>query len=138
MIKFILTIKNKILVIVAIVVFAMTCGVALNVNISTKNNNVSDMVLANVEALTDPESFYFNGQFWTNEHQWYNLGSNWNPIQHTCTGTSGSTGVQVCLGYNGSGVCIQWGFQNNSWTGNMVSCLGGSGNCWNGTNCIPG
>jgi hypothetical protein len=45
--------KNKILI--GIVVLAIAALAAFNVNMNSKSNNLSDMALANVEALADVE-----------------------------------------------------------------------------------
>ena len=121
---------KKILGLLAILI--ITVVTVISVNKDMGKNGMSDFSLANIEVLAD---FEFNGQYWTDEHQWYNLGNNWKPELHPCTGTSG--GGQICIGWDGFGVCISWGGNSNSWNGQMVSCKPGSGNCFNGTNCIP-
>ncbi|MDR1584407.1 MAG: hypothetical protein LBS55_14340 [Prevotellaceae bacterium] len=116
-----------------IATIVIAAAIALNVNISAKNNDLSDIVLANTEALA---GFEFNNQSWDDYYHWYNnVGSSWKPYQHECTGSS-SGGIQICLAYNAINVCIQWGYEN-SWSGQMVSCQLGFGDCVNGTNCIP-
>lgn len=100
-----------------------------NVNYNSQTKGMSDLALVNVEAL----AWEFNGQDWDDDHHWYNLGNDWSPHLHPCTGTSG--GGQICIEYI-LGICINWG-TSNSWNGQMVSCVFGSGNCYNGTDCIP-
>ncbi len=108
-------------------VFALALVAIVGYGIN-KNQNVeqlSDLALQNVEALAQFEG-EFNNQSWdTNEH-WYNYGD-WTPDKRKCTVTSGNWSVGEGIIYNTSTV---------SYEGDMIICINGNGNCFNGTDCI--
>ncbi|MBP1616099.1 MAG: hypothetical protein H6Q13_3547 [Bacteroidetes bacterium] len=112
--------KKKILlsmVVVAIAVFA-----SYNVYISNHSTMLSDLALANVEALA--KDFEWDGTDWTTDSQWYNsIGSHWTPTLVACTETYGfDYGIVALITINGK----------------MVVCSAGSGNCRNGSGCTAG
>lgn len=121
--------NKKILGLIAILI--VTVVAVINVNVDLRKSGMSDLSLANVEALA---GFEFNGQYWDDEHHWYNLGNNWKPELHPCTGTSGGANLQIGIP---NVISYSAGGETASWTGKMVKCVSGSGNCFNGTNCIP-
>jgi hypothetical protein len=119
--------KKKILG--GIAVLAIVVVAVINVNLGAKSNDLSDLSLANVEAL----AYEFNNQNWDFNSHWYNtLGGSWTPTYHSCTysiNTGGSVGI--------SGGSVSWGGSTTTYSGHMVTCTNGNGNCVNGTGCIP-
>jgi len=86
--------------------------------------------------------FYFNGQYWDNNYHWYNvIGSNWRPEMKECTKKITSSSWDVAVSYkNKTGYEVEFDYHSGSYeityNGEMVICVGGDGNCWNGTDCV--
>jgi hypothetical protein len=128
-----------------IAVLAIAIVITINVNInSQRNSNLSNLSLANVEALTAEianggtlpgiELTYFNGTWWNNmDTHWF--GSAWRPVLISCGGSS-TTGGSISIGYMGASISVPTGTTTSSWSGQMIQCQGGNGNCFNGTSCI--
>lgn len=105
--------KKDFLVVVG--AFVLSASLFAEVN---KEKQIRDLVLENVEALSDNEPitgyegdevcFEWNGQIWNGKRD--GSTSNWFPQFQWCKYLEAS--------------------------GHQVICAAGSGNCWNGTNCI--
>lgn len=99
--------------------------------------------------------FYFNGQRWTDEPQWYNdtpFTRRWKPHQELCSGSPTQNTNKTSLNM-GFGIAIP-GFpvelrSNYGYTSEQttyydeyreyrVICVDGDGNCFNGTPCKRG
>jgi hypothetical protein len=125
--------KKKILGGIALLLFAAIA--AWNVSLNSQSNDLSALSLANAEALAE---FEFNGQNWDSEYHWYNvLGGSWTPQLHECQYSSNTGGSinGIVDGIGGGG--ISWNGSTTSYDGQMVTCVGGNGNCVNGTGCLP-
>jgi hypothetical protein len=106
-------------------------NIHLNKIVSSKD---SDVTLKNIEALSG--EFDFNGQSW-NTDDTHTFGSNWYPSLHDCHHSS-TTGWD----FNPSifGISLgSWAHSSGTdeYDGEQISCIGGNGDCWNGTSCIP-
>ena len=89
-----------------------------NISFSTKNGHF-DLANSNLIALSQGESFMFDGTSWNNTdtHDWF---STWLPHMTTCKVTVGPP------------------FYQEEYDGHAICCINGNGNCFNGTSCIPG
>lgn len=88
-----------------------------NVYTSQQTGTLSDLALANVEAL----AFEFDGTNWDKNDHWYNgAGGKWTPVLVDCTVTIGVDCFFV---------------HTTTISGQMVVCSTGSGNCLDGTPC---
>lgn len=106
--------KKDFLVVVG--AFVLSASLFAEVN---KEKQIRDLVLENVEALSDNEPvtgyegnkvyFYWNNQHWEGVKD--GSTSNWFPKYDVC--------------------------RNMGVNGHQVYCEQGDGNCWNGTDCIP-
>ncbi len=80
-----------------------------------------ELLMRNVEALA---GFEFNNQYWDDEGHWYNIfDPDWTPKLHECTG-------EKSLGLDST-------YSKVTFEGRMVTCVRGSGNCFDGTDCLP-
>jgi hypothetical protein len=86
---------------------------AWNLGFNTPSGNLSDISLANVEALAS--EFYWDGKMW-NDSDTHWLGSNWMPVKTTCR-------LQYGIGY----VVEVDGYK--------VTCNHGNGNCFIESRC---
>lgn len=133
--------KKKFLKGVTATVVVALVGYGVSRSVNNSSTELSDLTLANIEALADGESFYFNGQYWTTEEQWYNNRSgDWKPVLRDCPTNSVSSGYTISMPLPPpfpSGSTAQYQYQEDTQTskGKEVICVHGSGNCWNGTDC---
>lgn len=98
----------------------------LNIDIASKST------VMNLVAL----GFDFNGQSWdTEDHFYNNSGGKWKPDKIACqyTETSGGGSIGFDLIITG-----EYTFPSTSSTypGHYISCVQGTGNCFNGTDCV--
>ena len=124
------------------VVLIIATVAMFNVNIGSKSSKLSDISLANVEALAE-ESFIFNGQQWDDASHWYSVVGDWKPVVVACSITvsgGSSSGGSVSGGFGDGSVTIPTPTNSNSvsmsYNGHFVQCQGGSGNCFDGTGCV--
>lgn len=106
---------------IIIVVAAIVCG---NIYFSSRSTPMSNLLLANVEALAT--NFEWEGTKWDTNHHDYNDiwgTSKWTPTLIECTVTYG---INAGLVYEISNL------------GHKVVCTTGSGNCVDGTGCSAG
>jgi hypothetical protein len=90
---------------------------------ATNSNDEKSLLAQNVEALAYNE-WDWGGQSWDDDDHWYNnFGNAWKPVITSCTQTKS-------VGFGGTYIA-------ETFTGEMVECAGGSGDCWNGTPCYP-
>ena len=116
-----------------IAILIVTVIAVINVNVDLRKSGMSDLSLANVEALA---GFEFNGQYWDDEDHWYNnVGNNWKPVLQDCTSITYLMGD--CVAWDNSFNCIMWQKTDVMLPGQQVHCVSGSGNCLFGTDCIP-
>lgn len=115
----------------------------------SKSNSVklleNDLLMENVEALASGEGFNgtFNGTNWDTDNHFYNMfGTEWCPVLIACNVTSGSfnANVSVSVPIPGTpvtaGGSIGYNGPTSTYPGHYISCHSGSGNCYNGTDCI--
>lgn len=105
----------------------------------------NDLLIENVEALASGEGFtgIFNGQDWDTEKHFYNkIGEDWCPVKFSCTYVDGTynAGISVNVGAPGGTPSISGSLSYTSgasqYPGHYINCHSGSGNCFNGTNCV--
>lgn len=109
-----------------VIVVAIFAG--YNVYLSQANPTISDMALANVEALANEgefneggSGFRWDGADWDTDEHWYNSRfGDWCPVLTDCVITSGID----------AGIVI-----TEQVSGKKVVCGDGSGNCVNGSSC---
>lgn len=121
--------KNYVFLNIFVIVVAVFAG--YNVYLSQTNPAISDVVLANVEALANEgesgggeSGFRWDGTDWDTDEHWYNsLGSGWCPVLVDCVITSGID----------MGIVI-----TEQVSGKKVVCAYGPGNCFDGSSCSVG
>ena len=105
----------------------------------------NDLLIENVEALASGEGFTgkFNGQDWDTEKHFYNkIGEDWCPVKFSCTYVDGTynAGISVNVGAPGGTPSISGSLSYTSgasqYPGHYINCHSGSGNCFNGTDCV--
>lgn len=135
--------KKKILV-VSIVMIAIV-GIMDVGMFNSEELADNDLLMENVEALASGEGFNgkFNGQDWdTEKHLYNNFGEEWCPVMLSCTYVDGTynAGISVSVGAPGSTSSISGSLGYTSgasqYPGHYISCHSGSGNCFDGTNCV--
>ena len=125
--------------VIATVAVALFIGYGVSRSVNNNSTEFDELTLANVEALADGEDFFLNGQRWTSEKQWYNdKDGNWTPDSRDCDYHSGSSNWTITIGFPKYGLGIEYQYQGSSYTsqGKYVECIRGSGNCWNGVDCV--
>ena len=116
-------------------VIALSLVIAATLLFTFSSKGGSTLGKANIEALAD--SFTFGGQEWNDDYHWYNeVGNLWKPSITPCIGVSQDM-YEVGLGYVGFTVkVIQHAGPTTIFFGRFVACIGGTGNCFNGTDCL--
>lgn len=104
----------------------MSYGISKSVKDS--NTELNELTIRNAEALANGESFTFNGQEWNSDSRWYNnIGGKWKPSLISCVTT-----LEYGLSFGVFSISRGTGY-----SGQMVECVYGDGNCWDGTYCLP-
>ena len=170
--------KKKIIIASASVLFAVASVLNINMLQSGKPGDVSlDAIAIMAQAQVEyvfPEVtvygnsntsssameraihvFYFNGQRWTDEPQWYNdtpFTTRWKPHQELCSGSptqkTNKTSLNMGFGIAIPGFPVElrsnYGYTSEQTTyydeyeEYRVICVDGDGNCFNGTPCKRG
>lgn len=128
-------IKKSFVIVTTVLVSAF---VTYGISKSMKNSNteLSELTLANVEALAQYEG-NFNGQEWDSDDHWYNdFGGDFTPDLRECTYNSGSWGINIDIKPGGIGGGVSYQSPITSTQGSRIVCIHGNGNCFNGTDCI--
>jgi hypothetical protein len=108
--------KRKLYTTIAILSFVVVIA-TINVKLAKIESSPSSLTLERLDLLALGESFFFDGTEWNDaDTHWF--GSDWKPVLVNCAGSSTRGSV------------------TSYWTGKMVQCQYGNGNCANGTSCI--
>ena len=88
------------------------------------------VAINNQPSTTDNDVFTFNGASWSTNYFAANFfGSNWRPEIKKCLYTPGGWSFGYEIAYYSS--------SKSSYFGHGILCSEGTGNCINGTSCIP-
>ncbi|MFJ1489978.1 NVEALA domain-containing protein [Capnocytophaga canis] len=129
-------------------VVALVTSYGISRSVNNSNAALSDLTLANLEALADGEVFngYFNGQYWSSKYNYgdaflfynYRYSGDFTPKLKPCTIHSGGEVIRISYEEKMTGFKAEAEFHSptSTYSGAKITCVRGFGNCWNGTDCI--